>query len=157
MANQIKTPNVQGRTPWEMMMAQLAMSSQTNPQTLAGFGVGKLLRGLFDDWKGNYDARRFINDRLAGMNEQDRAEALKTLEQYNPDQYQRTMKYLDKMGIGNISPQINSETTAQLSQQAVPKLLGDNPFSKTAVEQININPWEDEYNWNKWSTNIFGR
>lgn len=46
-------------TPWRKMIAQLSMAKSTDPSTLAGFALGKLLRQGFDSWKERYDARGY--------------------------------------------------------------------------------------------------
>lgn len=45
------------KSAWEKMMAQLSMAQKMSPDTMAGFALGRLLRGGFDQWKENYDKR----------------------------------------------------------------------------------------------------
>ena len=45
------------KSPMELMIMQQAMAQNGDAKTLFGFAIGKLLRGLFDDWKERYDAR----------------------------------------------------------------------------------------------------
>ena len=45
------------KSPLELMIMQQAMAQNADAKTLAGFAFGKLLRGIFDDWKERYTAR----------------------------------------------------------------------------------------------------
>ena len=134
------------KTPLELLIAQQAMAQKADPNTMAGFALGKLLRGLFDDWKERYDARGTLN-RMAEMDENKRSEILSFLEKNNPTQYQRTQEYLAK----NNGTWNGWGKSSQAPTQPTQKLLGDTDFwsQRTPTE-----PWRDDENWNKWR-NIF--
>ena len=169
----------QGQSPFEQMMTRLAMANNMDWRTLLGFGTGRLLRGLFDDWKANYNARGYVKEYLADLNPKERGEALTKLEQSNPDLYQHTLKYLDKLGIDSSStPQNTSNIAAPITppsvqtqqqpefsgvnpnaravQQATQKLLGDTDFLKQrgliTDEPFKLTnaPWQDDANWNQY-------
>lgn len=171
----------QVQSPFEQMMTRLAMVNNMDWRTLLGFGAGQLLRGLFDDWKANYNARGYAKEYLADLNPEERTEALSKLEQSNPDFYRRTLKYFDKLGIGSSStPQTTSNTATPMTppavqaqqqpefsdvnpnaravQQATQKLLGDTDFLKQrgliTDEPLRTSaPWQDDTNWNQYKWN----
>ena len=158
------------KSPLELMVMQHAMAQNSDPNTMMGLALGRLLRGLFDDWKERYDARGLLN-RMAEMDENKRAEILANLAKYNPTQYQRTQEYLAKKGgtwdtwqnPPQPAPQ-TADTTALVSQTPPtsdlsginlnararqPNLLGDTDFWKQRVTT-------PENNWNQWS-DVFKR
>lgn len=83
---------------WQKMLAMLATADKMDAGTMAGFGLGKLLRDGFDTWKENYDARGFINDKLLDSTPEEREAILQRLQQNNPKQYDRVMKNAMKKG-----------------------------------------------------------
>ena len=148
---------------------QQSMAQNADSKTLAGLAIGKLLRGLFDDWKERYDARDVLNQ-MAAMEENKRKEMLAYLEKTNPTQHRRMQEYLAKndgtWGTWKNSPQPAPQTTsntaaptqapqqsefsgvnpnARAVQQTTQKLLGDTDFWQ---------PWDNDRNWNKWG-NLF--
>lgn len=42
---------------FQRMLAMLSAKQSTDPRTMGGFALGKLLRELFDNWKANYQER----------------------------------------------------------------------------------------------------
>ena len=124
----------QGKSDWEKTLAQMAMAQKMDAGTMGGFAAGKLLRGAFDTWKNNYNARGKINADMLKATPEERAKKFQELQQGNPNQAERTLKFLNKHGIdtSGLSPQagnvgemppadggeINSDATARLAQQA---------------------------------------
>lgn len=157
------------RSPMELLIMQQAMAQKADAKTLAGFALGKLLRGLFDDWKSRYDARGMLN-RMAEMDPNARNKMLAFLEQNNPTQHQRMLDYLSKdkehanwaglrESLANTPAQQTAANTSASSapqsepsvnlnaravQQAPAKLLGDTNWAQE--------PWNDKTNWDKWKT-----
>lgn len=48
---------------WQRLLAQMAMAQKMDARTMAGFALGKLLRGGFDTWLANKRAKEQINDK----------------------------------------------------------------------------------------------
>ena len=150
-ANQVaNTPAQTARNPMELLIAQQAMAQKADASTLAGFALGKLLRGLFDDWKSRYDARGLLNDVNALKDTNKQAEILANLEKTNPQQYRLAQSYINEDGskwadLRQNPPDvsgINQNTRAV--QQAPVKLLGDTNWLNK--------PWADNANWDKWKS-----
>ena len=175
------TPATTRKSPLELMIAQQAMAQNADAKTLAGFAFGKLLRGIFDDWKERYDARGLLN-RMAEMDPNKRNEMLDYLAQYNPAQHQRMQEYLAKNdgtwadwnNQTQSTPRISNPTTPQTTvppiqtpqqseisgfnpnartvQQTTKKLLGDTDFLNQR-EVTTDEPWQDDANWNQYKWN----
>ena len=160
------TPVNTKKSPMELLIAQQAMAQKADANTMVGFALGKLLRGLFDDWKERYDARGTLN-RMAEMDPNKRNEILAFLEKYNPPQHQRMQEYLAKNNGTwdgwNNSPQNTAAPTIQTPQQdnsgvnsnaravqqTTANLLGDTDFWTQRTQMTNT---DDD--WNKWR-NLF--
>ncbi|MBQ6298643.1 MAG: hypothetical protein IJK81_13345 [Selenomonadaceae bacterium] len=156
------------KSPLELMVMQQAMAQNSDPNTMFGLALGKLLRGLFDDWKSRYDARDVMKG-VANFKENDRNEFLSRLSATNPQQHQIIQKYLAKNG-GNWDawknpPQTTSDTTALVNQ--TPPTSDLSGINLTARGRTNSNLLGDidfwkqrvttpENNWNQWS-NLFNR
>lgn len=122
------------QTEWQRILSMLLASQKMDWGTMAGFGLGKLLRDGFDTWKGNYDARGFINDKLVGASPEERERMLSFLKENNPDQYNRV--------VGRYGDRWQSSPTGNSAQ---PDLSGINPnpsASQRAREGILGNPAE---------------
>lgn len=128
----------------ELLIAQQAMAQKADANTMAGFALGKLLRGLFNDWKERYDARGLLNDVNALKDKNKQAEALANLEKTNPQQHQLAQSYIDEDGSKWAS-------LRQAPTQPTQKLLGDTDFWS---QRTTTEPWRDDENWNKWR-NLF--
>ena len=139
------------KSPMELMILQQAMGQKADAGNLAGFAVGKFLRGLFDDWKERYDARGTLN-RMAEMNPNKRNEMLAFLEKNNPTQYQRMQEYLAKhdgtWDTWNKTPQPTSSTTAPTTPTTTPtkNLLGDTSSWTKYLPDTNT---DYKWDWNK--------
>lgn len=143
------------KSPMELLIMQQAMAQRADPSTLAGFAVGKLLRGLFNDWKERYDARGLLNDINALKDPNQRAEALANLEKTNSPLSQTAQRYLrEDNGTkwGNLAqpsapqamPSVNP--TAGAVKEAPAKLLGNTDWSKGNdynFSEYNSNTLED--------------
>lgn len=145
------------KTPMELLIAQQAMAQKSDAGTLAGFALGKLLRGLFNDWKERYDARGLLNDVNALKDKNKQAEALANIEKTNPQQYQLAQGYINEDGSKWASLQQNPTEVSGINQnaravrEAPAKLLGDTDFWS---QRTTSEPWRDDENWNKWR-NLF--
>lgn len=161
------TQQTKGISPFEQMMARLNAANNMDWQTLLGFGVGRLLRGLFDDWKERYDARgiekavrnRKLNDYFIPSAD------------YSPNSNGMLNSANKYSQLLNVQPQADTTVQAQpdttgintaLTNQFARKLLGkNNSLTSVADEQYNnlpvTNPWDDENNWNKYLNFNFRR
>lgn len=113
----------------------LLASQKMDWGTMAGFGLGKLLRDGFNSWKANYDARGFINDKLLGANPEERERMLGYLKENNPDQYNLVMnRYGDRWQ--------TPAQTATTGDNAQPDLSGINPDARamTTARALFGNP-----------------
>ena len=132
----------------------LLASQKMDWGTMAGFGLGKLLRDGFNSWKGRYDARDEIKGSLAGKSPEEQERQLKLMQEYNPAMYQNVMKYEDQWRAPSNTanspppdlPSINQDAHA-LKQG----LLGsETAFSpENTVEQpfsLNTDNWNDKFN-----------
>lgn len=119
---------------WQKWLSMLLASDKINWQTAAGGVLAKLLRDGFNTWKGNYDARGFINDKLLGASPEERERMLSFLKENNPDQYNRV--------VGRYGDRWQTSPTGDSTQ---PDLSGINPnpsASQRAREGILGNPAE---------------
>ena len=132
------------KTPMELLIAQQAMAQKADANTMTGFALGKLLRGLFDDWKERYNARGLLNDVNALKDRNKQSDALANIEKTNPQQYQLMQGYMNEDGSKWANLQQNSNQPTQ-------KLLGDTDFWS---QRTTSEPWRDDENWNKWR-NLF--
>ena len=145
------------KTPMELLIAQQAMAQKADANTMTGFALGKLLRGLFDDWKERYDARGLLNDVNALKDKNKQAEALANIEKTNPQQHQLMQDYINEDGSKWASLRQNPTEVSSINQnaravqQAPTKLLGDTDFWS---QRTTSEPWRDDENWNKWR-NLF--
>lgn len=137
------------RSPMELLIMQQAMAQKADAKTLAGFALGKLLRGLFDDWKSRYDTRGVLNE-IKSRKEEDQAAALANLEKTDPQQYRLAQGYINEDGskwasLRQNPPDVSGiNQSARAVQQAPAKLLGDTNWAQE--------PWTDKANWDKWKT-----
>ena len=128
------TPAIR-KSPLELLIAQQAMAQNADANTMAGFALAKLLRGLFDDWKSRYDARGILNE-IKARKAEDQAAALANLEKTNPQQYQLMQGYINADGskwasLRQTPPQTTGvNQNARAVQQAPAKLLGDTDWLK---------------------------
>lgn len=148
-ATEQQSPFSLKKSPMELLIAQQAMAQKADAKTLAGFALGKLLRGLFDDWKSRYDARGVLNE-IKSRKEEDQAAALANLEKTNPEQYRLAQGYINEDGskwasLRQNPPDVSGiNQSARAVQQAPAKLLGDTNWAQE--------PWNDKANWDKWKT-----
>ena len=144
------------KTPMELLIAQQAMAQKADANTMTGFALGKLLRGLFNDWKERYDTRGILNE-IKARKEEDQAAALANLEKTKPQLYQLAQGYINEDGskwanLRQNPTEVSSiNQNARAVQQAPTKLLGDTDFWS---QRTTSEPWRDDENWNKWR-NLF--
>ena len=146
-------PNSTRKSPMELMIMQQAMGQKADADNLAGFAFGKLLRGLFDDWKERYDARGLLNDINAIEDPNKRTEAFANLEKNNPRQYQIAQGYMNnpnsKWAGLQQTPEVSGiNSNARAVQKTTGKLLGDTDFLGQT--------WREDENWNKWGNLLNG-
>ena len=154
------------KSPMELMVTQQAMAQNSDAKTLAGLAIGKLLRGLFDDWKSRYDARGAQNDRILDPNTPPE-ERNKLLEQIGLDDASRAERLARQAGERGINvdyiPQVNSPPTtsgvpapqSQIPQAPQtpqrPEIGGFNPNAR-AVQQATAKLLGDTDFWTQRAT-----
>ena len=117
------------KSPLELMIAQQAMAQKADAKTLAGFAFGKLLRGIFDDWKERYTARGDLK-------------ALDNMKDTYGDWFSNLFSPPDPQ-------QVQVPTTSPLQSTQ---------STQNSLSQINTDwlktddkPWENPDNWKKWT------
>lgn len=112
-------PQDDKQNEWQKILAMLAMSSKMDAGTMAGFGLGKLLRDGFNSWKNNYDARGFINDELLSASPAERERKLNFLKENNLEQYNRVMNKYGDLWQGEEVPNASQQATGDVTPEVV--------------------------------------
>jgi len=112
---------------WQKSMAQAAMAQKMDWQTLLGLLAGKALRGGFDTWKENYDARGEVNDLIASKSPDEINAEIVKIEKNNPNRaaYMRdTWQRKTGQSINPTEPQVNSSALQKRIAEIIPQLEG---------------------------------
>ena len=108
--------NGNSNNAWTRLLMMSAFQN-INPQVVAGAGIGKLLRQLFDNWKERYDDRGVLKGKIQNQNPEEVDKWITEVRAVNP----KRADYLEKKRAGWVGrqPQINEDTTRALANEAI--------------------------------------
>lgn len=124
------------KSNWEKLIAQMAMAQKTDPGTMAGFALGKLLRQGYDTWLDNLRARESVNNTDIAKGK---------LRDDNPLNEQNNLPPTDFPNQGATPYALFGDRLSQFANA-----LGSPNLNWLNNQSEERNPWEDENNWTKW-------